>query len=242
MTEIDKKYSALGGSGGFLGAPQTAETACPDGVGRYRHYNGGSIYWHPLTGAHEVHGLIRAKWAALGWEKSFLGYPKTDETDSGGGAPGRYNLFQGGAILWKKGAKEAFETHGAIRSKFGQHGFEAGFLGFPQTDETKTPDGVGRYNTLTVGRSTGSPPSRRTRSTGSSAATGPSTAGRRTPSWATPSPTSCPPSPARRTASATSRTACCTGGAGRRTPRRWRHSPLVVPAGRPRTWSTRWPP
>jgi uncharacterized protein with LGFP repeats len=146
MSDIDTKYAALGGSSGFLGAPETTEATCPDGVGRYRHYHGGSIYWHPLTGAHEVHGLIRAKWAKLGWERSFLGYPKTDESDSGGGAKGRFNLFQGGAITWKQGAKEAFETHGAIRGKFGQMGWEAGFLGFPTTDETHTPDGVGRFN------------------------------------------------------------------------------------------------
>lgn len=146
MSAIDIKYQELGGANGFLGAPEIAETSCPDNVGRYRHYQGGSIYWHPLTGAHEVHGLIRAKWAKLGWERSFLGYPKTDEQDSGGGAEGRYNLFQGGAITWKRGAAEAFETHGSIRSKFGQMGWEAGFLGFPATDETKTPDGVGRFN------------------------------------------------------------------------------------------------
>lgn len=146
MSAIDDKYAKLGGANGFLGKPTSAETTCPDKVGHYRHYEHGSIYWNPLTGAHEVHGLIRAKWAKLGWERSFLGYPKTDESDSGGGAKGRFNLFQGGAITWKQGAKEAFETHGAIRSKFGQMGWEAGFLGFPTTDETHTPDGVGRFN------------------------------------------------------------------------------------------------
>lgn len=146
MSEIDSKYTKLGGSKSFLGKPTSDETSCPDGVGRYRHYAHGSIYWHPLTGAKEVHGLIRAKWAKLGWERSFLGYPKSDESDSGAGAKGRFGLFQGGAITWKHGAKEAFETHGAIRSKFGQLGWEAGFLGFPTTDETPTPDDVGRYN------------------------------------------------------------------------------------------------
>ena len=146
MSAIDDKYVALGGAGGFLGAAETPEQACPDGVGRFRHYKGGSIYWHPLTGASEVHGLIRSKWAMLGWEKSALGYPKTDERSSAGGPKGRYNLFQGGAILWKEGAAEAFEMHGAIRSKFGEQGYESGILGFPTTDETPTPDGVGRFN------------------------------------------------------------------------------------------------
>ena len=32
-----------------------------------------SIYWHPDTGAHEVFGAIRGKWAELGWETGTLG-------------------------------------------------------------------------------------------------------------------------------------------------------------------------
>lgn len=100
---------------------------------------------YPFTGAQEVHGLIRDKWAKLGWEKSVLGYPKTDESSCPVGN-GKYNLFQGGTILWFPPSKEAFEVHGAIRSKWGSLGWESGFLGFPTTDESKTPDGVGRYN------------------------------------------------------------------------------------------------
>lgn len=146
MSVISDKYVALGGAAGFLGAAKTPEQSCPDGVGRFRYYTGGAIYWHPLTGACEVHGLILSKWAKLGYEKSVLGYPKTDQRDSGNGEHGKYNLFQGGAITWKSGAAEAFETHGAIRSKFGQFDFEGGLLGFPTTDESKTSDGVGRFN------------------------------------------------------------------------------------------------
>ncbi|HZB49770.1 MAG TPA: hypothetical protein VE547_11820, partial [Mycobacteriales bacterium] len=36
-----------------------------------------SIYWSPDTGAHPVHGDIRARWAQLGWEESYLGFPVT---------------------------------------------------------------------------------------------------------------------------------------------------------------------
>ncbi|MEV0174613.1 hypothetical protein AB0I00_26280 [Streptomyces sp. NPDC050803] len=94
--DIRTKYSALGGSGGF-GYPTTDELVCPDGMGHFNHFEGGSIYWTPQTGAHEVHGAIRDLWASLGWEGSFLRYPTEDEADSNGK---RLSKFQGGHITW----------------------------------------------------------------------------------------------------------------------------------------------
>ena len=144
MSDIDVKYATLGGPGGWLGQPTTPELSAPDGVGRYRHFQGGSIYWTPSTGAHEVHGAIRVKWASLGWERSFLGYPLTDESTTPDGI-GRYNHFQGGSIYWTP-STGACEVHGAIRGKWASLGWERSFLGYPLTDESTTPDGIGRYN------------------------------------------------------------------------------------------------
>ena len=96
---IRDKWVALGSTQSFLGQPFTDELTTPDGTGRYNHFQGGSIFWTPRTGAHEVHGQIRDKWAALGWERSFLGYPLTDEL----GTPdrvGRFNHLEGGSIYW----------------------------------------------------------------------------------------------------------------------------------------------
>ena len=45
MTAVDDKHNDLGGSGGFLGQPTTAEAITPNGLGTYRHYEHGSIYW-----------------------------------------------------------------------------------------------------------------------------------------------------------------------------------------------------
>jgi hypothetical protein len=98
-TPISDKYAALGGAAGFLGDPLVPETVAPDGVGTFRHYDGGSIYWHPNTGAHEVHGLIRQRWSQLNWEKGYLGYPITDEIDTADGG-GRVSRFQGGELIW----------------------------------------------------------------------------------------------------------------------------------------------
>jgi len=148
---ITAKHAALGGDGGFLGSATTAVTVCPDGRGYYRHFRGGSIYWHPFTGAHEVHGAIRGKWSSLGWERSFLGYPTTDETAGRElQGQGRYNHFQGGSIYWHP-ATGAHEVHGAIRVKYLELGAESSFLGYPTTDETTTPDKIGRFNHFQAG-------------------------------------------------------------------------------------------
>jgi LGFP repeat-containing protein len=74
----------------------------PDGIGRFNQFQQGWIYWTPDTGAHEIHGAIGVQWAALGWERSYLGYPTVDEgawTDPNGN-PGRISSFEFGQIGW----------------------------------------------------------------------------------------------------------------------------------------------
>jgi uncharacterized protein with LGFP repeats len=141
--EIGKKWNSLGGERGFLGSPLNDETGTPDGIGRYNHFKGGSIYWTPKTGAHEVHGAIREKWASLGWERSFLGYPISDEMVMGDGR-GRYSNFQGGTIFWSP-KTGAHVMHSIIMKKWVELRGSRGFLGYPVTDEMATPDKHGRY-------------------------------------------------------------------------------------------------
>ena len=98
MSAIDEKYAELGGEKSFLGRPASDERWCKDQVGRHRPYERGHIFWHPNTGAHEVHGAIMDLYRSWGWDSSFLGYPLSDEMDT----PdyGRYNRFQKGLIVW----------------------------------------------------------------------------------------------------------------------------------------------
>jgi uncharacterized protein with LGFP repeats len=98
--DIRVKWAQEGGERGFLGYPETDETGTPDGVGRFNHFEHGSIYWTPQTGAREVHGDIRQLWAQMGWERSFLGYPTSDEHDDPGVQGGRRSEFQHGFINW----------------------------------------------------------------------------------------------------------------------------------------------
>jgi hypothetical protein len=147
---IGWKYKQLNGASGFLGQPVSAELQTPTKPGLYRHFQGGSIYWSEATGAHEVHGLIRQKWANLGWENGSLGFPKTDEltaTDN----QGKYNLFEGGSLWYHPATGDAFLVKGAIYQKWSQLRRGVGLLGYPVTDETPTPDGRGAYNHFQYG-------------------------------------------------------------------------------------------
>jgi hypothetical protein len=108
-TPIDDKYAELGGAAGALGMPMSQEAKAPDGIGKYRHYARGSIYWHPTTGAHEVIGLILRRWSELGFEKSYLGYPISDEIGTFDGG-GRVSKFQGGELIWHTATNKVSEV------------------------------------------------------------------------------------------------------------------------------------
>ncbi|MDQ6838598.1 MAG: sugar dehydrogenase, partial [Actinomycetota bacterium] len=142
-------YLALGGPSGLLGFPVTDETGTPDGIGRFNHFaDYGSIYWTPTTGAWSIHGGIRDHWAALGWERSPLGYPVTDETGTPDGV-GRFNHFaDDGSIYWTP-ARGAWSIHGAIRDRWAALGWERSALGYPTSDEFAIPGG--RQNNLVSG-------------------------------------------------------------------------------------------
>ncbi|GLY68722.1 hypothetical protein Atai01_53410 [Amycolatopsis taiwanensis] len=148
-------YRDLGGPGGILGFPTNDETWTADGAGSYNDFagsGGASIYWSQATGAWSLHGEIRAKYLAVGGQP-VLGFPTTDESGTPDGV-GRYNHFNGAggaSIYWTTGTG-AHAVQGAIRSRWAQLGWETG-PGYPVTDETGTPDGVGRYNHFTKGTS-----------------------------------------------------------------------------------------
>ncbi len=144
MSAIDDKYASLGGAGGVLGAPTSAELSTPDGVGRFRHFKFGSIYWTPTTGAHEVHGAIHALWSSLGWELSPVGYPTTDETATPDGV-GRFNHFQLGSVYWHP-TTGAHEVHGAIHTLWSSLGWELSPLGYPLSNEEDTEHGFGKVS------------------------------------------------------------------------------------------------
>ncbi|PPK97770.1 LGFP repeat-containing protein [Kineococcus xinjiangensis] len=92
---IRERWANQGWEGGWLGYPTTGEV--PVRGGAFNHFQGGSVYWSPTTGAHSVRGAIRDAWARQGWEAGRLGFPTSEEHDVPGG---RRSWFQRGEITW----------------------------------------------------------------------------------------------------------------------------------------------
>jgi hypothetical protein len=101
--DIYKKWKDLKAEKGLLGYPKTDERLIQDGIGRFNHFQKGSIYWTPETGAHVIYGPIRDKWESLEWEQGPLGYPTSDSYQLSDGETKQE--FEGGTIICKPKAK-----------------------------------------------------------------------------------------------------------------------------------------
>ncbi len=138
---IGQHYHDLGGPGSYLGTPTAPETAVAGG--RMQTFHGGTIYFSPATGAHAVHGLILARYQALGGPSSLAGLPTSDEQTVTGG---RASTFTGAAIYWSP-ATGAHEVHGLIRDHYQALGGPSSLAGLPTSDETAVAGG--RASTFT---------------------------------------------------------------------------------------------
>lgn len=102
--DIGAKYNAFGAGNGILGLPTTDESGTPDQIGRFNHFQGGSIYWTINTGPMVVRGAIRDLWASQGWETNErFAYPVADHFTKNGNPPQFWGGFQNGAIYSKNG-------------------------------------------------------------------------------------------------------------------------------------------
>ena len=89
------KYLAAGGPSRY-GFPTKDVTKVTGGY--YSHFAGGrSIFWSSARGAHLVYGPIRKRYAAMGWQRSCLRFPATDQYSVKGGVR---NLFARGRITY----------------------------------------------------------------------------------------------------------------------------------------------
>jgi uncharacterized protein with LGFP repeats len=130
---IRSAWGAVSSYNGFLGYPTSDEVGGLKNGGAYQHFQGGTFYWTAATGARISKGAIRTEWAKLGFERSILGYPTTNEI-GGLVRGGIYQKYQGGTFHWtaKTGAKF---TKGAIQTAWAKIGYEKSKLGYPTSNE-----------------------------------------------------------------------------------------------------------
>lgn len=102
-------YQKMGGEA-VLGAPTAmAQTV---GDGSMLAFTNGTIFTSPSTGAHLVQGEILKVYTAQGGPAGKLGFPTSDEAQTGGGAKvtggGWISEFQNGTITWLNDGKGNF--------------------------------------------------------------------------------------------------------------------------------------
>jgi uncharacterized protein with LGFP repeats len=167
MTPIQAKYAKLGGSTGFLGAATSNETPTPYGGGAYQLFKGGSIFYSPSTGAHDLYGPVQTEFFATQKEydargvvaMKVLGLPTSDEGASTLATGALTAKFQFGTIDYTP-ATGAHAFYRAIADEYAQTASETDgygrnvqqLLGAPTSDETYVPDVTGgRMNTFQHG-------------------------------------------------------------------------------------------
>lgn len=135
---ISAKYSQMGGPESWLGFPLSNENTTPDGRGRFTHFEHGSIYWTPDTGAIPIPGDIVTEWGRVGYEQGTLGYPTGEAV---GVNDGFIQIFQRGAIARSK-SNENYHVHGLIGRKYLQIDPVKGPLGLPVAQERAIAGGA----------------------------------------------------------------------------------------------------
>ncbi|WJJ14464.1 YiiX/YebB-like N1pC/P60 family cysteine hydrolase (plasmid) [Prescottella equi] len=95
-------------------------------------------YW---PSPHAVCGEIRNKYNAMGGPASWLNYPTTPEYQNPGNTGAR-SEFINGSIYWSA-TSGAHPVTLLFMSKWKDHGWEAGWMGYPTSDEIPNGDNVG---------------------------------------------------------------------------------------------------
>ncbi|MET1156389.1 GH25 family lysozyme [Arthrobacter sp.] len=124
-------WGKVGFENGLLGYPVQHQVCGIKNGGCFQSFEGGAILWSPATGAHvSAAGPIRNLWQSTGFENGALGYP-TGEVTCGIRDGGCYQIYEGGAAIWKASSGAQPSLTGPIRSAWQQSGYENGPLGYP---------------------------------------------------------------------------------------------------------------
>ena len=130
---IRQRWAELGYEGGILGYP-ASEVDCYKNDGQsycVQRYDNGYIISGP-NGAWESYGVIRQRWAELGYENGILGYP-IDEVYCYKNAKNSNDYcvqrYDNGYII--SGPNGAWESYGVIRQRWAATDYERGQYGYP---------------------------------------------------------------------------------------------------------------
>jgi len=148
---IAKKYAALGGIKGFLGAVRTPEEALPDGRGRRARYVGGNIYSTPTTGAFEVHQPILDEYGRQGATTGKLLYP-TSDTLTSSDKKSHFNNFERGRIYNILATKAVFTVPPPFFAKHEAFDGVHGPLRYPTSNVKASADKKSTYQNYEHGR------------------------------------------------------------------------------------------
>jgi uncharacterized protein with LGFP repeats len=158
-------HIALGGSGGRLGFPVTAEVDAAisqfgqrgsyqrfEGLGDYgpdvcklTGRCGATVYWSPKRGPHATWGSIGVCYELNQGPRGRLGFPVADEVRVGpsrreaGGAVGWCQRFEGGAIYYSD-KTETIMVYDPIAEYHETHGGVASLLGFPVSPDLEAAE------------------------------------------------------------------------------------------------------
>lgn len=136
---ILERFKVLNYEQGVLGYPVQGEFSTPHRSGAGQRFEKGMVYYSAGTGAHQIGGNILNKWAAIGYEDSVLGFPRSDELTTPN-KRGKFNQFEHGLIYWTPNTG-AHAVYGSILDEYAAQGYENSRLGFPTSDEFDLPGG-----------------------------------------------------------------------------------------------------
>jgi hypothetical protein len=136
------KYHSLGESASALGLPTSDTTDNSTGAGRHNLFEHGSIHSSNHTGAHVVTEPVFSVWADAGMAASPVGLPITDTRVNADGV-GRHNEFELGAIYFSPTAG-IHTVPAVVLQTWDAHDREAGPLGYPTSEFTDLPNGMGQ--------------------------------------------------------------------------------------------------
>ena len=147
--EISSKYGMYKQ---ILGDPIKAEQSCVDGIGRFRLYKNGAIFYHPDIGTYEIHGSIFDRYESEKMESGRLGYPKTDEEALPTGV--KRSIFENGAIYF-------YPSNGQTQIGIGKNPLRYTLQDMSSKEKMETKINFGRSGGSSFGPSTSKQPSRR---------------------------------------------------------------------------------